>query len=72
MIEVVVEINRTHEIARVGAVRISPIGRQPRQNELCTYQMIINSTYVRGTLEFPYGDGAGLAIEMLKWYQHYG
>lgn len=72
MIEVVVEINRRKEIVRVGAVRVKPTGRNPRQNEMCRYQMVIFGIYTKSHIDFPYGDGAGLAIEMLKWYKHYG
>ena len=72
MIELEININRTHIIERVQAIRIHPL-RRPNVGEVCTYEVHIidEQSEPIATLKFPYGSATGLCIEMLKLSQEY-
>jgi hypothetical protein len=65
MIEVSININRENTIASVQAVRKRPL-HNVEPGDVCTYQLYINEKPINYHFDFPYGDGVGLALEMLR------
>ena len=66
-------INADKTIVEVFAVRVSPVDRVIKDNELCTYKLYKgDGAFERELLtefQFPYGDGVQLGIEILEVYQ---
>ncbi len=66
MMSVELKING-EEIVTCHVIRISPVDRFPEQEEVCTYNFFAEGDFI-DTIEFPYGDGVKLAVEMLETY----
>ena len=75
MMTVKISLNDSFGIVDLMVVRINPTRRQPKDGEICTYELFkrAESWKERDELltefEFPYGDGVALGIEMLEVYQ---
>jgi hypothetical protein len=71
MIDIQISINLKHPIASLQAVRIEPVMRDPKDGEICTYELYTDrkdKNYI-GQLEHPYGSALSLSIAMLEFYQ---
>lgn len=67
MISVSIIINNRKTVASISAIRVYPKSKNPRKNTICKYKIYIYNTYI-GMLEYPYGNGVNLGIELLKFY----
>lgn len=76
MLVIDININRTKEIASIGAVRIFPAyPYEPRKNKLCLYQCgeVVDGKLNPDTIYyiwFKYGCGLDLSLKILKAYNY--
>jgi len=65
MMELIMTVNQTLDVIDMAAVRIKPTGKQPKQGEICRYQLYVDGQKTR-VIECEYGSAAILGIKMLE------
>lgn len=67
MIVLSLKINNHLSLLEIKAVRTNPTGKLPKDGEICTYHVYVDTTFT-GSMVHPYGDGISLMKEMIVHY----